>query len=273
MIHVVGKYIIQVPQDHALPSIQSKNPLYDKGFLPALKAILEDNPSGLVIDIGANVGDTAALIATCADNPIICVEGSSDFLPFLQKNITQLENDVRVIDKYVDIGLELQSSVSKCGTNKLLIDSAGTPLKQNSLISIHEILSTNSTGLALFKTDTDGCDIEIVNQFLEHELSKMCPIFMEFDTSFDLTPRSKVIDFLKKIENNRFSCCVFTNRGLPLFFQETIKSSLLLDISAYCNLQRSFNYQLEYLDLILIPEEKLGLWKSIAGSYRQRKVI
>ena len=136
-----------------------------------------------------------------------------------------------------------------------------------------EVLAEVSDDMALFKTDTDGCDISIVEQFLGHSASEQCPIFMEFDTSFELSPKEQVVAFLRQLEERKYSCAVFTNRGLPLYFQERLCGDTLLDISNYCIMQKNFKLKLEYLDLFLFPESKANLWDSIARSYRQRKVI
>ena len=80
-------YKISVPFNYALKKYQSKHKLYDK-FLPSF--INRFSCNDYIIDIGANVGDTLfSLIQNC-ENPILCIEPSDIFYPYLEKNISLL---------------------------------------------------------------------------------------------------------------------------------------------------------------------------------------
>jgi FkbM family methyltransferase len=278
MIHTIGRYIIQLPQDHALPKIQINNPLYDKGYIPALSMILNNNPSGTVVDIGANVGDSAALFATCGDNPILCVEGSASFLPFLHKNIRLFENQVNVIEKFVKVSGNPQESytlVESKGTASL-VQTDGNSMAASmseSMISVKELDTEAGDNIALFKTDTDGFDIGIVNDFicLDKEINPV--IFMEYDLSFGINPKNQARELFNVARTKGYLIAAFTNRGLPLFFDKEINTDLLLDVGNFCIFQRAFGIKLEYLDLFLFPKDKKGLWSEISRAYRSRRVL
>ena len=47
-------------------------------------------PDLAVIDVGANVGDTAAVIKAGADVPVFCIEGDPQIYPILQRNTRRL---------------------------------------------------------------------------------------------------------------------------------------------------------------------------------------
>jgi hypothetical protein len=49
-----------------------------------------------VVDVGANVGDTACIIKTAEEVPILCIEGDEYIFDFLQKNIAQFQMSRRV---------------------------------------------------------------------------------------------------------------------------------------------------------------------------------
>ena len=165
------------------------------------------------------------------------------------------------------------SSVPTRGTNKLTATKEGEDVDSDQFIAINEILDDIPGKLAMFKTDTDGCDIGIVEQFLNHDASIDCPVFMEFDTSFKLSPQKQVAQLLKTFADREYSCAVFTNRGLPLLFQNHLQQEIMLDLSNYCILQKNFRLKMDYLDLFLFPKSKDFLWKKIADGYRLRKFI
>ena len=71
----VGAVELELPLSHELPFYQHDHPRYDRQ-LGAIAAEL----GGPVVDIGANVGDTAAAIRAESDVPILCVEGDARVL-------------------------------------------------------------------------------------------------------------------------------------------------------------------------------------------------
>ena len=72
---------LELPLSHELPFYQHDHPRYDRQ-LGAIAAEL----GGPVVDIGANVGDTAAAIRAESDVPILCVEGDPAFFALLERN-------------------------------------------------------------------------------------------------------------------------------------------------------------------------------------------
>ena len=77
----VGAVELELPLSHELPFYQHDHPRYDRQ-LGAIAAEL----GGPVVDIGANVGDTAAAIRAESDVPILCVEGDPRFFALLERN-------------------------------------------------------------------------------------------------------------------------------------------------------------------------------------------
>ena len=88
----VGRYVIQVPGINPMFSYYETNPDFT-GQLGLLTTLTRKKyPQLAVVDIGANVGDTACLIKTAEDVPVLCIEGDDKSFEFLQKNIAQLPN-------------------------------------------------------------------------------------------------------------------------------------------------------------------------------------
>jgi len=84
--YLIGEYYITLPACHKLDFYQREFKNYDKK-LPIIAALVSNKyHDAVIVDIGANVGDTAAAIRTAVSSPIICVEGNSDFLKYLNKN-------------------------------------------------------------------------------------------------------------------------------------------------------------------------------------------
>ncbi len=79
---------MQAPADHPLPIYMKKHPLYDRR-LPMLARVVESNAgSGVIIDVGGNIGDTVALMrASGVTLPIITMEPEPEFFSYLMDNV------------------------------------------------------------------------------------------------------------------------------------------------------------------------------------------
>lgn len=158
--YAIGNINIEMPADHDLPKFQEKWRLYDR-FLPVLtKHISSDK---LIIDVGANIGDTAiAMLQTCK-NPILCIEPSSVFVPFLERNLrrlpTSLADRITLATKMVGTG-EISGSLehTKGGTAKVNMMVSAEVINFCSLDS----LVADNVAVQLIKVDTDGFDFDVL---------------------------------------------------------------------------------------------------------------
>lgn len=101
----IGKYMISIPPNFALPKLQSTVKLYDR-FLPVLASKI-DAENKLIIDVGANIGDTTIAMMQHCKNRFLCIEPSS-VLPYLEENIKNLSPEdykrISIIKKLVGTG-------------------------------------------------------------------------------------------------------------------------------------------------------------------------
>jgi FkbM family methyltransferase len=136
-----------------------------------------------VVDIGGNVGDSAAIIRSACTAPVLCVEGDAQFLPYLEHNVRLLA-DVELEPSYVDAGQPGRSTVIRSGgTARLVAGEEDHGEGAISVSSIDEILERHPrfTNPALVKVDTDGQDVGIL-QAAADLLRKVHPVlFFEFD--------------------------------------------------------------------------------------------
>ena len=95
----LGKYQLETNHSHMLDVYKKKYPLYDL-FL----AHICSNFSGLIIDVGANIGDSAICIFSKNDRSfIVGVEPDEDFGKTCIQNIRQnkLEDRFLLVDKFI----------------------------------------------------------------------------------------------------------------------------------------------------------------------------
>ena len=124
----IGKHTVLLNREHLLPEYQSRHRLYDR-FLPIFCKLF-DHTDHWIIDVGANVGDTAVTVAQACRNPILCIEGSDAFYELLQHNVDNLfakrEQAVRYVKAIVGSG-RVSGFLKSDGTTASLapIDASG----------------------------------------------------------------------------------------------------------------------------------------------------
>lgn len=176
----IGAAELALPLSHELPFYRTDHPRYGDA-VGRIAAVL----GGPVVDIGANVGDTAAIIRAHSDVPVLCVEGDDVFVRLLELNAEQF-GDVELEQAFVR-GSEPRSGMGGVerarGTARLV---GGTvPTKPLAAILEEHPRFVNP---ALVKLDTDGMDVAIVmaNQDL---LAGAHPVlFFEYDPHLGATP-------------------------------------------------------------------------------------
>ena len=153
---VCGAYTLTVPENHLL--VKLKQPYRDMCVGIAAKYIGSKYPTGTMLDIGANVGDTAALIATYARNKIILVEASEYFLGFLQRNVSAFANDVVVKQVLVSDGSLISGHFHHWAGTASFVEQEQGSLK----IQSERLQDLADETTCFIKTDTDGDDFGIL---------------------------------------------------------------------------------------------------------------
>jgi FkbM family methyltransferase len=174
----VGNAGLLLPLSHELPFYRHDHPEYDRA-IGRIAAAAE----GPIVDIGANVGDTAAEMRAHTDAPILCVEGDDRFFTILSRNAPQLE-PVELEHAFVEAPAEGRVEHVR-GTAR--VAAGGGELRVKPLAQIldeHPCFRQP----ALVKIDTDGYDVPIVLANLDW-LARTKPIlFFEYDPHLGATP-------------------------------------------------------------------------------------
>lgn len=204
-----------MPKDHRLGEYKKRHRLYDQ-FLPHLAKYL---PSGaVVVDVGANVGDTLA--AMYSANPVlnfICVEPDDEFFSLLESNAER----IRTLDEKVSIDL-IKALVGASKEAVLLQGSGGT---KNAVISAESPTSMTRRALDdlsgpirekevfLIKSDVDGYDYDVIESGLELIKNSQPILFFEcqFDHEFQKDSYERLLENLFSRGYESFT--VFDNFG------------------------------------------------------------
>lgn len=173
-----------MPLSHDLPIILAAWPHYSQNLVRLASMTVATRHDVTIVDIGANIGDTAALMRGAVAAPILCVEGDELFLDLLHHNVRRL-HDVEVEEAYVataaDDTARARTVQRRAGT-ATLVPSASGPTPARPGRPLPEILGSHArfSSPGLVKIDTDGADPRIIVANREL-LSRTRPVvFFEF---------------------------------------------------------------------------------------------
>ncbi len=101
----VGRFEIFLNYGHSLPRIMEKHPEYAMNFLRLAEKMFEKYPQLKAIDVGANVGDTLALLKTAGVGETACIEGDGAYFEILKRNAVQFSK-VSIFQEFLSDRLE-----------------------------------------------------------------------------------------------------------------------------------------------------------------------
>ena len=217
--YIIDGFNMDLGEGHGLQLIQKYNPMYDR-FVPYLGRIADakKNSNAVMVDIGANVGDTVAAFIRHTKSNVICVEPTRKFYNLCRKNIDGFGYDysdrISLVNAYV-------SDIETTGFVSEVID--GTAIKRTTvsdaeaptytLPHIVDQCGYNMDQLSVIKIDTDGYDADCIFS-LGEELRNISPVIFWENQIDDNSQYKKYISmgsFLFESGYNDFF--VFDNYG------------------------------------------------------------
>jgi len=175
---------ISLPFRHDLPTVRKHYPLYDSSIGRIPKYLTKKYSDFQAIDIGANVGDTAIIIKSQLDIPILCIEADDLYFKLLKENTKDL--------KYLTYE---QCFVGESGSNNFQFVSykgsarlteVKTKNEQIQFKSLNQIVDKHSqfNNVKFLKIDTDGFDCKIIRSNINYLKIIKPVIFFEYDPYF-----------------------------------------------------------------------------------------
>jgi FkbM family methyltransferase len=188
-----GAFLLEAPASHLLATVQATQPDRDLCVGIAAKFIAEKYPAATFVDVGANIGDTAAMMASYAPNKLVLVEGSPYFFELLRRNAARLPNPCVLEHAFVADGTVRRGSfVHRLGTAAFAETARGRRLASRRLSEICDDTTR------FIKTDTDGFDFRILRCELAW-LARVGPAVLfedEIQTEAELRAADELVEHL-----------------------------------------------------------------------------
>jgi FkbM family methyltransferase len=244
---------LRLPLSHELPRFRSIFPEYAQNLGRLAAAVAREHPGSGVLDVGANVGDSAAIVRARCDAPVLCVEGGDRFFELLSRN-AEVIGGVSVEHALVGaepatISGELVSARGTAGIR------AGTrPLRLERIETILE-RHPEFPSPRLVKTDTDGSDLAIVSGHLDLWARLRPVLFLEYDPAFAVEGVDPVGFFGRLAAIGYERLLVWENTGEYLGSLPLADRASVLDLHAR---YEGWNSE-RYADIALFHRDDLGL--------------
>lgn len=174
----VDGFALTANESHALGAYLAQFPLYSRN-LPRIASYLHAKyPRLEIVDVGANIGDTAALLrAAGVEDTIHAVEGVEQYYELLAKNAKTL-GDVRPYRAFLAEASSVRPlAVSATGGTAWL----GAGDSSTETVSLADFVAEHAIGdVRLLKLDTDGFDLAIIRGGLDWIAEQRPVLFFEY---------------------------------------------------------------------------------------------
>src|SRR5713101_8197427 len=181
---VFGSKIL-MPLSHDLPLIMKRYPQYATNIGRIAKFVRKKYPDLTFVDIGANIGDTAAILRSEAYFPILCIDGNEEFFRYLEINSAQWP-DVYSVKAFIgDHPVPWRGKLEARSGTCHLVPDASSP-REVIFSKLSDILNENPIfrSSKMIKIDTDGLDCKILKGELEFLERAIPVIFFEYAPYF-----------------------------------------------------------------------------------------
>lgn len=205
-----------LPWPHRLPDYAGDGP-YGQNLVQLAAALSTSSAPVTVLDVGANVGDSALQILDATDAQILCVEADPYFLEYLHLNVDD-DSRVAVVEALLtpDPSTEATTAVRTGGTTRFAEGEVGDALPTITPEALREKYPSFSD-LRLIKSDTDGYDVELVPAITEAWGGTRPVLFFEYDHRLSRLAGNDPLAVWPRLEKLGYhDVAVWDNGGRPL---------------------------------------------------------
>ncbi len=211
--HLIAGYPVALPPGHDLPFFQRRDPTYDAYAGEVLRDLAAGGARMQVIDVGANVGDTAVEALAAAPNiEVVAVEGDPEFASYARRNLAQFGDRARVVEGFV--GPAGSHYFRANGTTGGFAAGITEATEVTDWITPGDLLvDASSFDEVVWKSDIDGYDIHVLAQHWETIDAACHTLWFEFDPIHTLGDRSDVDTLITLLGESGRELRVFDNLG------------------------------------------------------------
>lgn len=245
---------LRLPLSHGLPSTRRIWPLYAENLGEVARQVFRLG-GRTMIDVGANVGDSAAIVkARAPEMAILCIDADPVYLPYLRFNTAQwadveIAAPVLLAERTGDVSGELERGQ---GTSRFLPTARGSV----PAISLGDLLRDRSrfTKPALVKSDTDGFEEQVLRGAASVLAQSRPVLFLEYAPRLLRSAGGDGLGMLAWLRSIGYDRAVFYDKYGSLMVHCSLKDEALLrDLDAYA--ARNAESGVDHYDIVMSTPE------------------
>ena len=273
--YIIDGFDMDLGEGHGLQLTQKYNPMYDR-FVPYLGMIADAKNiiDPVMVDIGANVGDTVAAFIRHTKSNVICVEPTRKFHNLCRKNIDGFghyySDRISLVNAYVS-DIETTEFVSEIidGTAIKRVVESSAEAPTYTLPHIVNKCGYSMEQLALVKVDTDGYDADCIFSMVE-ALYKFSPVLYwenQIDENTQYEKYTRMGEFLEQSGYHNFF--IFDNYG-NYICQTKLKG--YIEINDYLKriLNKKSTRSFAYVDVLAAKDCDVDICSKTIKNYLQQ---
>ncbi len=244
---------LRAPLSHELPHYRHSHERYALNVATLAQLVSETNEASTMVDVGANVGGTAALVRSTAPRlPILCIEGDPGFADLLKHNVggwpgVDIHAPCLLAERSGTIAERLEPSRGTATFNS----DGGTGV---SVSSLDDVLDRYARFLnpSLIKSDTYGLEARIMaGAARTHERARPV-LFLEHAPRLLSACGSDGLELLGRLREYEYGAVVvYGTFGDVLCLADIQNVRLFDDLHHYVSHRPSF-----YIDLAVFPLDR-----------------
>lgn len=254
---------IIIPLSHNLPLYKLAHKNYDTAIVRISRFLSRNKERVTIIDVGANVGDTAAVLLASVNCRVIAIEGNPKFLPYLKRNLEVYDARATIVPIFVGAPGIVSATVSTSGGTASLKVGVDSTLALRSLPSVVSELGLDR--IDLIKIDTDGYDIEVLISSVDWLSVEKPTLFFEFYPNlFSQVTKDgwRIFSILER--TGYIGAIIYLNTGAYLRSFDLKNAAHIEELKAFvCSSDAN-----SYVDILVFSdEEKLSKFKATELQY------
>lgn len=238
---------------HELPHHRRSHQRYALNVATLAQLVSETNETPTMVDVGANIGDTAALARSTAPRlPILCIEGDPGFAGLLKHNVGGWPGvDIHAPCLLAEVSGTIAGRLEPSRGTATFNADGGTGVTVSSLDDVLDRYPRFSYP-SLIKSDTDGFEARIMAG-AARTLERACPVlFLEYDPRLLSACGSDGLELLGRLREHEYGAVVvYDNFGDALCLADIQNVRLFDDLHRYASHRPFF-----YLDLAVFPLDR-----------------
>ncbi|MBS4064599.1 MAG: FkbM family methyltransferase [Chitinophagaceae bacterium] len=255
----VGNYNILMPGNNPLISLYKYQPWSNSQIGDLAKLVVKKYADAVMIDTGANVGDTVAVVKSKVEIPIIAIEGDTFSFSFLKKNATQFQNLFLLKAFLGEEQKKIAVTMGKDGWNNTIIpdEQSSNQLELKTMDNLLKDENLFSKNIKLLKIDTEGFDT-IILRGCRNLLEKHKPVlFFEYNGENMKSIKENGYETLINLKKYGYKRVHVYDCINNLILVTTLENEdLLKQLDTYSQLDNSM---IKYYDMCIFHENDIDL--------------